>query len=174
MPTIQKAISSSPERSRGVEKVILTGIKDFLPFPLKWLYVLKAKKEKKFIGAPKKSFVVYDSMKSEFHHSLYRKKGEIAQLQYTGGTTGDMAKMDEEGYFYIVDRKKGMIKTSGENVYPREIEEILFKDSRVLDAAVVGIPDPTGLGEKIKAFVILKPDIEPSEQNCPKQLLGKS
>lgn len=69
--------------------------------------------------------------------------------------TGDMAKMDDEGYFFIVDRKKDMIKTRGENVYPREVEEVLFRHPKVKDAVVVGLPDPFS-GEKIKAYLILK------------------
>lgn len=69
--------------------------------------------------------------------------------------TGDMAKMDDEGYFFIVDRKKDMIKTRGENVYPREVEEVLFRHPKVKDAVVVGLPDSFA-GEKIKAYLILK------------------
>ncbi|RME74186.1 MAG: long-chain fatty acid--CoA ligase [Chloroflexi bacterium] len=70
--------------------------------------------------------------------------------------TGDIARMDEEGYFYIVDRKKDLILSAGYNVYPREVEEVLYQHPKVLEAAVVGLPD--GLrGEKIAAFVTLKP-----------------
>ncbi|MEM2144328.1 MAG: long-chain fatty acid--CoA ligase [Candidatus Jordarchaeaceae archaeon] len=71
--------------------------------------------------------------------------------------TGDLAKMDEDGYFYIVDRTKDIIKYKGHSVYPREIEEVLFEHPAVLEAAVIGIPDPEA-GENIKAFVVLKPD----------------
>ena len=70
--------------------------------------------------------------------------------------TGDIAKMDEDGFFYIVDRIKDMIKTVGENVYPREIEEVLFMHPKVKDAVVVGIPHEEFLGEKIKAYIVLK------------------
>ncbi len=69
--------------------------------------------------------------------------------------TGDMARMDDEGYFYIVDRKKDMIKTKGENVYPREVEEILFKHPKIEEAVVAGLPDQFA-GEIIKAYVVLK------------------
>ncbi|HET6465975.1 MAG TPA: long-chain fatty acid--CoA ligase, partial [Nitrospiria bacterium] len=69
--------------------------------------------------------------------------------------TGDMAQMDEDGYFYIVDRKKDMIKTRGENVYPREVEEVLFRHPKVKEAVVVGIPDTFSV-EAIKAYVVLK------------------
>jgi len=70
--------------------------------------------------------------------------------------TGDIATMDKEGYFFIVDRIKDMIKTVGENVYPREIEEVLFMHPKIKEAVVVGVPHEDFLGEKIKAFVVLK------------------
>lgn len=69
--------------------------------------------------------------------------------------TGDMARMDEEGYFYIVDRKKDMIIVGGYNVYPREIEEVLYAHPQVAEAAVIGIPDPDS-GESIICFVVKK------------------
>ncbi len=69
--------------------------------------------------------------------------------------TDDIAKMDEDGYFTIVDRIKDMIKTVGENVYPREVEEVLFTHPKVKEAVVVGIPQEF-LGEEIKAYIVLK------------------
>ena len=87
--------------------------------------------------------------------------------------TGDIAKMDEEGYFFIVDRIKDMIKTVGENVYPREVEEVLFTHPKVKDVVVVGLPDGFK-GEKIKAYIILKEGVtaESTEiiQYCREQL----
>ncbi len=70
--------------------------------------------------------------------------------------TGDIARMDEDGWFYIVDRKKDLIITGGENIYPREVEEVLFEHPKVKEVAVVGVPHPYG-GEIVKAFVVLKP-----------------
>jgi long-chain acyl-CoA synthetase len=70
--------------------------------------------------------------------------------------TGDIGRIDEDGYFFIVDRKKDMIIRGGENVYPREIEEVLYEHPAVAEAAVVGIPDPD-LGENVGAAVVLKP-----------------
>ena len=67
--------------------------------------------------------------------------------------TGDVAKMDEDGYFYIVDRKKDMIVASGYNVYPREVEEVLFEHPDVAEAVAIGIPDEYR-GESVKAFVV--------------------
>ena len=69
--------------------------------------------------------------------------------------TGDLAKKDEDGYFYIVDRKKDMIIVGGFNVYPREVEEVLFTHPNVVEAAVVGFPD-ANLGEAVHAYVVLK------------------
>ena len=69
--------------------------------------------------------------------------------------TGDLARMDEEGFVYIVDRKKDMIISGGENIYPRELEEVLYRHPQIQDAAVVGIPDPLW-GESVKAFVVLR------------------
>jgi len=69
--------------------------------------------------------------------------------------TGDIAKMDEEGYFTIVDRKKDMIIAGGFNIYPREVEEVLYQHPAVKEAAVVGVPDEYR-GETVKAFIVLK------------------
>src|SRR2546427_729861 len=69
--------------------------------------------------------------------------------------TGDLAKMDADGYFYIVDRKKDMILCSGLNVYPQASEEVLFMHPAVGEAAAIGVPDPYR-GETVKAFVVLK------------------
>jgi long-chain acyl-CoA synthetase len=70
--------------------------------------------------------------------------------------TGDVARMDEDGFFYIVQRKKDMIIVSGFNVYPNEIEEVLFTHSSVIEAVVIGLPDEYR-GEAVKAFIVLKP-----------------
>jgi long-chain acyl-CoA synthetase len=70
--------------------------------------------------------------------------------------TGDIAKMDEEGYFYIVDRKKDLIIAGGYNIVPREVEEILFAHPAIMEAAVVGSPHPKR-GETVKAFIVLAP-----------------
>jgi long-chain acyl-CoA synthetase len=69
--------------------------------------------------------------------------------------TGDIAKMDEEGYFYIVDRKKDLVITGGYNVYPREVDEVLFEHPKIAEAVTAGIPDDY-YGEVLKAYVVLK------------------
>ena len=67
--------------------------------------------------------------------------------------TGDLAKMDEDGYIYIVDRMKDMIIVGGYNVYPREVEEVLYNHPAIIEAVVIGVPDPI-FGEQVKAFVV--------------------
>ncbi len=69
--------------------------------------------------------------------------------------TGDIAKMDEDGFFYIVDRKKDMIIAGGFNIYPRDVEEVLHQYPKVKEAAVAGVPDEY-LGEAVKAYIVLK------------------
>jgi long-chain acyl-CoA synthetase len=69
--------------------------------------------------------------------------------------SGDMGKVDEDGYFFIVDRKKELIIRGGYNVYPREVEEILYEHPAVQEVAVVGVPDEA-LGEEVGAAVVLK------------------
>jgi long-chain acyl-CoA synthetase len=84
--------------------------------------------------------------------------GEMIQ-QDQGGTrwlyTGDIATMDDEGYFAIVDRKKDMILVSGFNVYPTDVEQVLYRHPKIMKVSVVGIPDET-TGEAVKAFIVLK------------------
>jgi len=77
--------------------------------------------------------------------------------------TGDIAKMDHDGYFYIVDRKKDLIIASGYNIVPREVEEVLYMHPKVREAAVAGVPDPKR-GETVKAYIILKEGEEATEQ----------
>ena len=80
--------------------------------------------------------------------------------------TGDIAKMDEDGYFYIVDRKKDMIITSGYNVYPRDIDEVFYMHPKVQEACAIGIPDYKR-GECIKVFIVLK---EGETSNCEEMI----
>jgi long-chain acyl-CoA synthetase len=86
---------------------------------------------------------------------------ETAEMIREGGDrvrwlhTGDIATVDDEGYFAIVDRKKDMILVSGFNVYPTDVEQVLFRHPKILKASVVGIPDDT-TGEAVKAFIVLK------------------
>ena len=88
----------------------------------------------------------YWNMPAETRESL--KDGWLA--------TGDIARVDEEGFFYLVGRKKDMIKASGYSVFPAEVEALIYEHPAVEEVAVIGVPDPYR-GENIKAFVILRP-----------------
>jgi long-chain acyl-CoA synthetase len=89
--------------------------------------------------------------------------------------TGDIATMDKDGYMQIVDRKKDMIIVGGFNVYPREVEEVLFQHPKVLEATVAGIPDPKSI-ERVKAYIVLKPGqtatVEEIMEFCKERLTG--
>jgi long-chain acyl-CoA synthetase len=88
--------------------------------------------------------------------------------------TGDIARMDDDGFFYIVDRKKEIILSGGFNVYPRDVEEVLYLHPQVREAAVIGVPD-TFAGERVKAFVVPRdgeaPDAEEVIAFCRKHLV---
>jgi long-chain acyl-CoA synthetase len=90
---------------------------------------------------------------------------EETQAIFTNGwmRTGDIGHMDADGYFYVVDRAKDLIIASGFNVYPREVEEVLFEHPAIAEAAVTSVTD-SYRGETVAAFVVLKPGIEASEQ----------
>ena len=81
--------------------------------------------------------------------------------------TGDIAKMDEDGYFYIVDRKKDMINVGGFKVYPREVEDVLFEHPNIKEAGVIGMPDEFS-GEVVEAFVVLR---DPSKTLTEKEVI---
>ena len=89
--------------------------------------------------------------------------------------TGDLAKFDEDGYVYIVERKGDMIISGGVNIYPREIEEVLYKHPSVSEASVIGLPDEHW-GEIVKAVIVLKPGAKATEDEikdfCGKNLAG--
>ena len=93
----------------------------------------------------------------------WEQPGETADMIRDGWLyTGDMARQDEDGYFYVVDRKKDLILVNGFNVYPREVEEAIYENEKVREVVVVGVPD-TRLGELVKAYVVLQPDAEVTE-----------
>jgi long-chain acyl-CoA synthetase len=94
----------------------------------------------------------------------WKKLQETAQVLRGGWLyTGDIARKDEDGYFYIVDRKKDLIIAGGFNIYPREVEEVLFEHPGIKEAAVVGMPDPYR-GETVKAFIVLKENTTATEE----------
>jgi long-chain acyl-CoA synthetase len=105
----------------------------------------------------------------------YFKNPEATERAFRGGWfhTGDIGYRDRDGYFYIVDRKSDMIIRGGENIYPREIDEVLYQHPAVAAAATIGIPDPL-YGEEVAAFIVLKDGTEVNEQElidyCKSQL----
>ncbi len=87
--------------------------------------------------------------------------------------TGDIARMDEDGYFFIVDRKKELIKVGGYQVWPRDIEEALKQNPKVLKVAAAGVPDPQRGDEVVKAWVVLQPGQKATEDELKKFLEDK-
>ena len=105
----------------------------------------------------------------------YWNRPEETAMTFADGwfLTGDLGYMDENGYFYIVDRKKDMIIAGGFNIYPREVEEILYEHEAVQECVVAGIPDPYR-GETVKAYIVLKEGAQATEaelnEHCRKLL----
>ena len=109
----------------------------------------------------------------------YWNKPEETENQLKGDwlLTGDIGKMDEDGYLYIVDRKKDMINISGFKVYPRELEDVLFEHEAVENASIIGIPDPNTPGSEIvKSFIVLKDGYKETDEmkNELKEYLRKT
>ena len=106
----------------------------------------------------------------------YRDPGATEEA-FRGGWmhTEDLGRLDDEGFLYIVDRKKDMIITGGENIYPREVEEVLYAHPKIAEAAVIGIPDPKW-GEAVKAVVVVKPGTTATEEEiiafCRERIAG--
>jgi acyl-CoA synthetase (AMP-forming)/AMP-acid ligase II len=115
----------------------------------------------------------------------YYKNAEATEKAFTEGWfhSGDLGYYDEEGYFFIIDRKNDMIIRGGENIYPREIEELLYKHPAVKDAACIGVPDEL-YGEEVVAFITLKENKKAEGEEivsfcsqfladfkCPKQII---
>jgi len=95
----------------------------------------------------------------------YWKDPEKTKAAFRGEwfSPGDLAKKDQDGYYYLVDRKANMIITGGENVYPSEVENVVAQHPAVQEVAVIGVPDPKW-GEAVKAVVVLKPGYEPTQE----------
>jgi len=107
----------------------------------------------------------------------WHQPGETADIFLHGWMrTGDIGKMDEDGYFYVLDRSKDLIKASGFNIFPREVEEVLYHHPAVQEAAVVGVPHEYRV-ETVAAVIVLKPGYTPTEETrrdilayCKKEL----
>jgi long-chain acyl-CoA synthetase len=100
----------------------------------------------------------YHNMPTETANTLRKLKDGKVWL-----FTGDIAQVDEDGYFYIVDRKKELIKPGGYQVWPREVEEVLAAYPKVMEVGVAGIPDPYR-GETVKAWIVMKPGETATEE----------
>ena len=89
--------------------------------------------------------------------------------------TGDIGHLDEDGYVVITDRKKDLILVGGFNVYPKDVEEVLYTHPKVAQAAVIGLPDPQS-GERVKAFIQLRPGVEATVEElaafCQENMAG--
>jgi len=89
--------------------------------------------------------------------SGYYKLPEDTAKTFVNGwlRTGDIAKMDEDGYLYLVERKKDLIIRGGFNIYPRDIEEVIYKHPAIQDAVAISVPDPV-MSEEVKVYIVLK------------------
>lgn len=142
---------------RGVRKAGSVGI----PFPSTEARVADLETGRRSLGAGEAGELVVRG--PQVMLGYWNREEETRQVLRDGWLhTGDVAVMDEDGFFRIVDRKKEMIKSGGENVYPRDVEEALLRHPAVRDAGVVGVADPA-FGEKVKAFVVLQPGARATE-----------
>jgi len=113
-------------------------------------------------------------IKSPFLLDEYYKNPKATQANYHNGyfTVGDMARADEEGYYYIVDRAVDMIISGGVNIYPAEIEEVLYGHPGVFDVGIIGVPD-SDWGERIVAYVVPKPGATITEKEIQEYVARK-
>lgn len=101
----------------------------------------------------------------------WNKPGETDEILRNGWLhTGDVGYKDREGYYFITERKKDLIIKAGENIAPREIEEVIASHAKVQEVAVIGIKDPV-YGEEVKAYVVLKPRVEATEEEIKEHCL---
>jgi acyl-CoA synthetase (AMP-forming)/AMP-acid ligase II len=160
-----------------------------------WDHFLEGEKSKRLFSAGKASYCAEVQIVDEHDRPVktgkigeiavrgrhvmmgYWKNPELTQKALRGGWyhSGDMGYMDEDGYLYLVDRKADMIVTGGENVYPKEVEDVLYGHPAVFMAAVVSAPDKKW-GERVQAVVVLKPGQSATEEElisfCRKKLGG--
>jgi len=100
--------------------------------------------------------------------TYYNDEAKTAESRDESGqrsTVGDVGYVDEDGYLHLTDRKTYMIISGGVNIYPQETENLLITHDKVMDAAVIGVPNED-LGEEVKAVVQLMPDVEPSAETA--------
>lgn len=138
------SVTSSP--INGPEKVNTIGV----PFPGTLVRLIDENGNPVPVGAQGELIVKGPQVMKGY----WQRPDETAQVMIDGWLrTGDIARMDEDGHFYIVDRKKDMVLVSGFNVYPTEVEDVLVKHSGVMEAGVIGVPDDA-TGEAVRAYVV--------------------
>jgi len=136
---------------RGKQKVGSAGV----PLPNTDMKIVDLKTGKKEMPVGEEGEIVFRG--PQRCQGYYNMPKETKQAIRDGWFhTGDIGKVDEEGYIYIVDRKKDMIIAGGYNIYPRDIDEVLFEHPKIVEACAVGVPDKYR-GETVKAFVVVKP-----------------
>jgi long-chain acyl-CoA synthetase len=143
-----------------------------LPFPDVDIKIVDVETSKKTLGINEIGELAIKG--PQVMKGYWNKSDETANTIRDGWLyTGDVARMDDDGFFYIEERKKDMIKTVGENVYPKEVEEVIFRHHKVQDVVVVGIPEEFK-GEMIKAYIVLKNGETSSDEeiieHCKKNL----
>jgi long-chain acyl-CoA synthetase len=148
----------------GVKKVGSIGL------PMKGMEMRVVDNEGKALPARKEGEIVIRG--PMLMKGYWNKPGETGEVLRSGWLhTGDVGYVDEDGYFWITDRKKDLIIKAGENISPRTIEEVLFKHPKVSEAAVIGIKDEV-YGEEIKAYVVLKPGQEATAEEIIEHCRG--
>jgi long-chain acyl-CoA synthetase len=142
----------------GMKKVGSIGV----PFPDTEAKIVDAETGEKEMGMNEPGELIIRG--PQVMSGYWEKPEETAETLKDGWLfTGDIGTMDEDGYFYIVDRKKDMIIAGGFNIYPREVDEVLYEHPKVQEAVTVGIPDEYR-GETVKVYIVLKPDEEATEE----------
>ena len=164
------AVTFNPIHDMNLAKVGSIGV----PLPMCDVAIVNSENHKQFMGTDEIGEI---AIKGPIVMNGYWENKEETDDMIKDGwlLTGDIGKMDDEGYFYIVDRKKDMIKVGGFNVYPRDVEDVLYENENVLEAAAVGIKNKD-LSEYIKAFVVFKEGKTASEEEliefCRTKLTG--
>ena len=164
------AVTFNPIHDMNLAKVGSIGV----PLPMCDVAIVNSENHKQFMGTNEIGEI---AIKGPIVMNGYWENKEETDNMIKDGwlLTGDIGKMDDEGYFYIVDRKKDMIKVGGFNVYPRDVEDVLYENENILEAAAVGIKNKD-LSEYIKAFVVFKEGKNATEEEliefCRTKLTG--
>ncbi len=148
---------------KGLRKIGSIG----LPFPSTYSRIVDLENSSKVLGPDEIGELAVKG--PQVMMGYHNRPDETAAVLSKDGwlLTGDIAKMDKDGWTFIVDRKKDLINAAGYKVWPRDVEEILFEHPAVKEAAVIGVPDKVR-GETVKAFIILQPGKTATEEEIRK------